>query len=107
MSKNSSRLRSEAKKFMEDRDYREAMDGLAYEPPAGFEAQMLIDHFAEFAEEQVVAAVQLIESHFASVIFRDGFRMVRGVNRWIGSDGCEYDGPTDYLFQRFAAKGEN
>ena len=34
---------------------------------------------------------------FSAVTFTDGFSLVKGMDCWIGSDSCEYDGPDEYL----------
>ena len=51
--------------FLDDRDYSEVQDAALYNVPAGFDAEMLLDHFADFAlqilaerDEQVKEAIK-------------------------------------------------
>lgn len=97
-------LKAAAREFLADRDYAETPDGIAYDVPAGFEAQMLIDHFAAFAyeviekeEDRVLCIERLLSEQLSAAAFKDGFSMIKGTDCWIGSDSCEYDGPLDYV----------
>lgn len=93
-----------AKEFLADHDYAETNEGLTCDVPAGFEAQMLIEHFAQFAyemiemeEDRIRCDERLLSERLSAAAFKDGFSMIKGTDCWIGSDSCEYDGPLDYV----------